>query len=129
MPLLFGTPQGLREERRVSFDDRGKYIIQRVPDGPAELAVTAITSNRKHYFRRKTFEIVDNTSNVQDIDIQPGNGVVSGTVILDKPAANGYVMLLDGDFDPATCRGKVSICRFAKGSDVSPWTILSVRRN
>jgi RNA polymerase sigma-70 factor (ECF subfamily) len=99
--LLILTPQGFNEERRVPLDDAGSYTISRVPEGPAELAATATTIGNRHYFRRTAFEIVGSAPNVQDIDIQPGTAIVSGTVKLDIPAANGCVILLDGDFDPA----------------------------
>ncbi len=98
--LLVSTPQGLKEQRRVSLNDDGKYLVQRVPEGPAELAIHAITHNHRHYFRTARFEITANVPNVRDIDITPGTGVVSGAVKLDKPATSGYIMLLEGEFDP-----------------------------
>jgi RNA polymerase sigma-70 factor (ECF subfamily) len=99
--LLILTPQGFNEERRVPLDDAGNYTISRVPEGPAELAATAITIGNRHYFRRSAFGIVGSAPNVQDIDIQPGTAVVSGNVKLDIPATNGSVLLLEGEFDPA----------------------------
>lgn len=101
LALLVDTGRGFKEERRVPLENGGKYSILRVPEGPAELAITAITRERKHYFRSAALEILGDAPNVCDIDIQPGTGVVSGAVKLDKPAENGYIMLLAGEFNPA----------------------------
>ena len=99
--LLVDTDRGFKEERRVPLENGGRYSILRVPEGSAELAITAITRERKHYFRMAAFEILGDVPNVCDVDIQPGTGVVSGAVKLDEPAENGYIMLLAGEFDPA----------------------------
>lgn len=98
--LLVDTKQGFKEERRVALDDRGSYFILRVPEGPAELAITAITREHRHYFRRAAFEIAGSEPNVHDVNIEPGTGVISGAIRLDKPAPNGSILLLEGEFDP-----------------------------
>ncbi|GMV93206.1 MAG: hypothetical protein AMXMBFR82_29840 [Candidatus Hydrogenedentota bacterium] len=99
--LLIGSEQGFREQRRESLDDSGTYTFERVPAGPAELSVTAIPQGHAPYFRRRSFDIRPGVSNVYDVDIWPGTGVISGSVQLENPRENGAILLLDGEFDPA----------------------------
>ncbi|MCL4693870.1 MAG: hypothetical protein KJ060_15335, partial [Candidatus Hydrogenedentes bacterium] len=99
--LLVGNGQGFREQWRESLDSKGTYSFERVPSGPAELAVSARGPGNQPYFRNKRFEISAGTSNSQDLDIQPGTGVISGSVQLEEPRKNGAILLLDGEFSPA----------------------------
>lgn len=99
--LLVDSEQGFREQRRESLDDNGTYTFERVPAGPAGLSVTAIQQGHPPYFRRRSFDIQPGASNVYDVDIQPGTGVISGSVQLEEPRKNGAILLLDGEFSPA----------------------------